>query len=76
MAIATDSYYDQVSDFQTSIVGDKLNELTDEINQLFGALNFLDVDESEQDQLETDLDALGRVRDLVRIAAELYPYGG
>lgn len=68
------SYGAQLIDHNPFILGEKLRDLEFEITQLFGALNFLDVDESEQDQLERDLDSLKHVRELVYIASELYPY--
>lgn len=55
-------------------VGVALSEVEWELCQLFGKLNFLDVPEDKQDELEDNLRKLGRVRDLVTIAIELYPY--
>jgi len=61
-------------DEQADVVGTRLAEVEENLRLLFGELNFLDVSEDQQDELETNLRRLAQVRDLVTIAVELYPY--
>lgn len=59
-------------DDQADKVGVALSEVEYQLRELFNELNFADFDLTEEQ--DNDLRRLMRVRDLVEIASELYPY--
>lgn len=55
-------------------VGDDLVNTLWALRELFGEINMANHKQEYQEQVEKDLDTLNQVRQLVEIAAELYPF--